>query len=117
MDPIPVQQSQLGEKLLSILKICQTMNSERDLDFLLDLIAREATRLMEADRASIFLLDGEKNELWSKVELGSEEVLRIDACLGIARAVTLTGQSINAEVAHQDANRGSCINAFFIGHL
>ncbi|MDA2938619.1 hypothetical protein MYX75_10195, partial [Acidobacteria bacterium AH-259-A15] len=48
------------EKLLAILNICQKMNSERDPAALLDLIAQEATRLMEADRASIFLLDKEK---------------------------------------------------------
>ncbi len=101
--PVPPRQSQLGEKLLSILKISQQVNSERDLEPLLDLIAREATRLVEADRASIFLLDQEKQELWSKVALGSEEVLRIDARLGIAGAVTLTGQSINVKDAHQDA--------------
>ncbi|MBI4490135.1 MAG: sigma-54-dependent Fis family transcriptional regulator [Deltaproteobacteria bacterium] len=79
------------------------MNSERDLEALLDLIAREATRLMEADRASIFLLDREKHELWSKVALGSEEILRIDAHSGIAGAVAMTGQTINVEDAHQDA--------------
>ena len=102
MDPIPDQQSQLGEKLLSILKICQTINSERDLEALLDLIAREATRLMEADRASIFLLDREKNEMWSKVALGSEEIIRLDAGSGIAGTVSTTGQTINVEDAHQD---------------
>ena len=94
-------QSQLGGKLLAILKICQQMNSLRDLAALLDLIAREATRLMEADRATIFLLDREKQEMWSKVALGSEEVLRFDARLGIAGAVALTGQTTNVEEAHQ----------------
>jgi GAF domain-containing protein len=67
------------DKLSSILKISQQMNSERDLGALLDLVAREATRLLEADRASIFLLDREKMELWSKVALGSDEILRFDA--------------------------------------
>ncbi len=100
--PVGMEQNQLGEKLPSILKVCQQMNSERDLGALLDLIAREATRLLQADRASLFLLDREKNELWSKVALGSEEILRFDARLGIAGAVALTGQTINVEDAHQD---------------
>jgi len=94
-------QSRLGGKLLAILKICQQMNSLTDLTALLDLIAREATRLMEADRATIFLLDRDKQEMWSKVALGSEEVLRFDARLGIAGAVALTGQTINVEEAHR----------------
>ena len=96
------QQSRLPEKLHSILKICLEMNSTRDLSALLDLIAREAARLMEADRASIFLLDREKGELWSKVALGSEEILRFDARLGIAGAAALTGQLINVQDAYQD---------------
>ncbi|MGH7775476.1 MAG: sigma-54-dependent Fis family transcriptional regulator [Candidatus Binatia bacterium] len=100
--PFASEQNHLGEKLFPILKICQKMNSERDLAALLDLIAKEATKLMEADRASLFLLDREKGELWSKVALGSEEILRFDARFGIAGAVALTGQTINVEDAHQD---------------
>ncbi|HXV82989.1 MAG TPA: sigma-54-dependent Fis family transcriptional regulator, partial [Candidatus Binatia bacterium] len=83
------------------MKICQRMNSERDLGALLDLIANEATKLMEADRASLFLLDRERGELWSKVALGAREI-RFDARLGIAGAVALTGQTINVEDARND---------------
>src|SRR5580704_9537523 len=79
-------QPELNEKLAAILSICQKMNSERDLGALLDLIAREATKLLDCDRASIFLLDRERNELWSKVALGSNEILRFDAESGIAGA-------------------------------
>lgn len=90
------------EKLLAILKICQKMNSERNLEALLDLIAREATRLVEAERASIFLLDPEQRELWSKVALGSSEIIRFDARLGIAGAAAMTGETINVREAKQD---------------
>ena len=68
---------------------------------LLDLIANEATKLMRADRASLFLLDRERGELWSKVVLGSEEI-RFDARLGIAGAVALVGETINVEDAYED---------------
>ncbi|MBI4639316.1 MAG: sigma-54-dependent Fis family transcriptional regulator [Candidatus Tectomicrobia bacterium] len=98
---VPHKQRQLSEKLLTILNICQKMNSERNLAALFDLIAREATRLIEADRASIFLLDRERSELWSIVALGSEAI-RFDARLGIAGAATLTGQTISVEDAYQD---------------
>jgi Nif-specific regulatory protein len=92
------QQSHLAENLL---KICQRMNSERDLGALLDLIANEATNLMGADRASLFLLDRDRGELWSKVALGSGEI-RFDARLGIAGAVALSGQTIKVEDARDD---------------
>ncbi len=91
-------QNHLVEQLL---KICQRMSSERSLVALLDLIVNEATELMGADRASLFLLDRERRELLSKVVLGSEEI-RFDARLGIAGAVALTGETINVEDAYQD---------------
>jgi len=91
-------QNHLAEQLL---KICQRMSSERNLVALLDLIANEATKLMGADRASLFLLDRERGELWSKVVLGSEEI-RFDARLGVAGAVALTGETINVQDAYQD---------------
>jgi len=91
-------QNHLAEELL---KICQRMNSKRDLGALLDLIANEATKLMGAERASLFLLDRKRGELWSKVALGSEEI-RFDARLGIAGAVAITGQTINVDDVEQD---------------
>jgi len=97
------QRSELSEKLAAILTICQKMNSERDLGALLDLIAREATSLLDCDRASIFLLNEDRTELWSKVALGSEEILRFDAGVGIAGNVALTGDTINVRDAYQDS--------------
>src|SRR5258705_5905050 len=102
--------SRLHEKLSAILTISQQMNSERDLGALLDLVAREATRLLEADRASIFLLDREKVELWSKVALGSDEIIRFDARKGIAGAAALTGKVINVSDAYNDDRFNSAID-------
>jgi Nif-specific regulatory protein len=93
------QHNHLAEDLL---KICQRMNSEREVGALLDLIANEATKLLEAERASLFLLDRERGELWSKIALGSQEI-RFDARLGIAGAVALSGETINVEDAHRDS--------------
>ncbi|MDE3164649.1 MAG: sigma-54-dependent Fis family transcriptional regulator [Acidobacteriota bacterium] len=97
-----LSQAELHQRLAAILAICQKMNSERDLGALLDLIAREATNLLDCDRASIFLLDRETNELWSKVALGSDEILRFDARRGIAGTAALTGATINVRDAYSD---------------
>ncbi|MGH9719219.1 MAG: GAF and HD-GYP domain-containing protein, partial [Bryobacteraceae bacterium] len=70
------------QKLNAILRLCQKMNTEQNLDVLLDLVAREATHLLECDRASIFLVDRERSELWSKVALGSDEILRFESSKG-----------------------------------
>jgi Nif-specific regulatory protein len=93
-------QPEWNEKFAAILSISQKMNSERDLGALLDLIVREATNVLACDRASIFLLDRERNELWSKVALGSEEILRFDASVGIAGKAATTGETINVQDAY-----------------
>lgn len=97
-----IPQSELNERLAAILAICQKINSERDLGALLDLIAREATSLLDCDRASIFVLDPERRELWSKVALGSGEILRFDAHRGIAGTAVSTGNVINVKDAYSD---------------
>src|SRR5258707_15590967 len=103
-------QPELNERLAAILGICQKMNSERDLGALLDLIAREATSLLDCDPAGIFLLDRESNELWSKVALGSDEILRFDARRGIAGTTALTGATINVRDAYSDPRFSTCID-------
>ncbi len=93
----------MDEKLIEILKLCRQMNSLQDRTALLDLIAREAARLMDADRASIFLLDHERNQLWSQVALGSDEILQLDVDVGIAGAVVRNGETINVQDAQRDS--------------
>lgn len=88
--------------LNAILEICQKIISERDLDTLLDLITEEAARLLDAERASLFLLDRERNELVSKVAMGSAEVIRIGASQGVAGHVATTGETVSVDDAYSD---------------
>ena len=99
--PVSHEESWHGEKFRALLQICQKINSERNLAAVLDLIAREATKLMEADRSSIFLLDREKRMLWSQVTQDGETI-QFDARLGIAGAVVMTGQTISIADAYND---------------
>jgi Nif-specific regulatory protein len=97
-----VARPELDARLSAILSICRKMNSERDLGALLDVIAQEATHLLACERASIFLLDRDSNELWSKVALGSQEILRFDARLGVVGSAALTGETVNVRDAYAD---------------
>lgn len=99
-----------SSKLQTVLQICQKINAERDLVALLELIAREATRLMEAERASVFLLDRVTNELWSHVALESKP-LRFPAHMGIAGSTVQTGETINVANVHQDPRFFSGVDA------
>jgi Nif-specific regulatory protein len=91
-----------SQKLAAILRVCQRMNSERDLNALLDLVVVEAARLLDCERASIFLFTATREELVSRVALGSEQTIRVRAGVGIAGAVAATGRSIVVNDAYSD---------------
>ncbi len=91
------------EKLGGILDVAKALVAERDLDRLLKLIVDAAQRVVEADRCSLFLVDHERGELWTKVAqgLGVKEI-RIPMNRGIAGAVASTDKVINIPDAYKD---------------
>ncbi|MCP3141613.1 GAF and HD-GYP domain-containing protein [Pyxidicoccus xibeiensis] len=103
--PAQPQPPDLGRrlaKLTSILDVAKAMSAEHDLDLLLPLILFEATKVVEADRCSLFILDRERNELWSKVAQGSKSEIRLPVGSGIAGQVAQTGTVINIPDAYSD---------------
>src|SRR5438270_3526444 len=93
----------LDDRLAGILAICRKMNSQRELGPLLDVIAREAGSLLDCDRASIFLLDRDGKEVWSKIAPGSDDIVRSDAALGIAGRAVTTGETVNLRDISSDS--------------
>ena len=93
-----------SDPLLALLKVGRTMAVETNLDTLLTIIAKEINEALDADRCTVFLLDKEKNELWSKVALGVDNTkeIRFNANLGIAGSVVQTGETINIQDAYND---------------
>ncbi|HEX6174651.1 MAG TPA: sigma-54-dependent Fis family transcriptional regulator, partial [Candidatus Binatia bacterium] len=90
------------EKLRTVLNTCKKMSSVGDIISLLDHITTQAAELLEADRASIFLLDREKCELWSIITHEEKKrMVMFDARLGIAGAAAMSGQTINVADAYE----------------
>src|SRR5918999_2780332 len=90
------------EKLRRVLSTCKRMSSVGDIISLLDHITIQAAELLQADRASIFLLDREKCELWSVITHEEEKrMVMFDARLGIAGAAAMSGHTINVEDAYE----------------
>jgi Nif-specific regulatory protein len=85
------------EKFSSLLDISRRINSEKNFDDLLRIIAEEAAKLVDAERATIFLLDKEKGELWAKFAMGLSDTIRFDSRLGIAGAVLIAGKTMIVE--------------------
>jgi Nif-specific regulatory protein len=89
------------DKYTALLDISSRLNSEKNFEQLLKLIADEATKHVDAERATIFILDKEKGELWAKVALGVENMIRFDSRLGIAGAVLIAGKALVVEDAYR----------------
>ena len=101
MNPNPLEAR--VEKLTALLEVGKAMASERNLDRLLQLILSDVTKVMEADRSSLFLVDRERNELWSKIAQGLEvREIRIKIGMGISGYVAQTGKTVNIQDAYND---------------
>ncbi len=91
------------EKLHRLVEATKVVNSTLNIDKLLSLILDNAVQTVKADRGTLYLLDENKHELWSKVLQGSELVeIRIPVGLGIAGKVAEAGEVINITDAYKD---------------
>jgi len=88
------------DKFLALLAISHRMIAEKDFDELLNIITIDAAKLLDAERAAIFLLDRTTGQLWAKTALGVSDSIRFDSRLGIAGAVLVSGKNIIVEDAY-----------------
>ncbi|MBN2367224.1 MAG: GAF domain-containing sensor histidine kinase [Calditrichaeota bacterium] len=94
---------QKEKELYSIQKIGQALSSTLHLDELLNLIMKEITILSNADRSTLYLVDREKGEIWSKIALKAEiKEIRQKLGVGISGYVAATGDKINIRDAYRD---------------
>jgi adenylate cyclase len=90
------------EEQRAILDIAQALGSQLGLVPLLEKILEKTSQLLHADRASVFLLDRQRRELWSKVAQGMETAeIRVPMDRGISGHVATTGQAVNIDDAYQ----------------
>jgi len=87
-------------QLEALLSLQQDLALETDIDKVLTRIVKTATSMLSAERATLFVIDNTKNELWSRVltegtEPGVTEVREI--------RLPLDGRSLAAEAARGGA--------------
>ena len=94
------------EKLNLLVEFGARISSELRLDKLLDIIAQQITRMLNVGRCTIYLKDGERHELWSKIAQGRGlEHTEIRVPLNgnnVVAIVARTGQTINMPNAYED---------------
>jgi sigma-B regulation protein RsbU (phosphoserine phosphatase) len=91
-------------ELSSIIEATKRLNSTLDLGELIHIILQIATRQTGADRGTVFLVDRERQEMWSLVGLGLDErVIRFPLSRGIAGWVAREGSAVRLENAYDDS--------------
>ncbi|MBV1876339.1 MAG: GAF domain-containing protein [Pseudomonadales bacterium] len=104
-----IQSSQLIEQMqrntvqeMEFLDMIADITSEIDIGQLLQQVMQEATRMLEAERSSLFMNDEKTNELWMYVGEGLTTEIRLPNTAGIAGAVFTSGETINIPHAYAD---------------
>ncbi len=94
---------QFHQKEMEFFNIVSDVTAEIDLGALLQKVMSEATRMLNAERATLFLNDEKTNELFSKIGLGlAAAEIRLPNHLGIAGAVFTSRQTLNIPYAYAD---------------
>ena len=87
---------------MEFISIVSDVTAEIDLGALLQRVMEEATRMLNADRATLFLND-ETNELFSRVAMGEGiGEIRLPNTAGIAGSVFTSGKTMNIPYAYAD---------------
>ena len=92
------------DRLSLLIDASKIVNSAIDIDKLLRLILDVATRSINADRGTLYLVDHQAHELWSMVAQGNDVVeIRLPMGKGLAGYVGETGEVVNIADAYKDS--------------
>ena len=90
-------------RLNMLIEASKSVNSAIEIDKLLGLILDAASRSINADRGTLFMLDAATGELWSRVAQGNNIVeIRLPVGKGLAGYVAKTGEVVNITDAYKD---------------
>ncbi len=90
-------------RLMAIVEVGKLLNSTLDLQKILSIILDTAIKNLDADRGTLYLIDRQKNELWSKVLQGENLVeVRLPLGQGIAGFVGKTGKRLILKDVYKD---------------
>lgn len=89
------------DDLQALLEVSRALVATTDLDDLLELITTQAARILDAERATLFLYDPETRVLRSRIAQGVEEI-HLPMSKGVAGAVVRSGRVLNVPSAYDD---------------
>ncbi|MDI6733333.1 MAG: HD domain-containing protein, partial [Planctomycetota bacterium] len=93
-----------ADKLSTLLQISTALMREKDINRLLKLIVDKTTFILEAERSSIFLMNYDTNELYSRMAMLKEtSEIRFPADKGIAGYAVKNSTVVNIPDAYKDS--------------
>lgn len=93
----------IDARLSGLLEITRAVGSTLDLDELLAVVMDHVTRLLGADRSTLFLVDERRGEIWSKIAQGAHvQEIRLPLGKGVAGHAAQAGEVVNIADAYQD---------------
>ena len=88
---------------IEFLEVISEMTSDINIESLLQKVMAEATRMLGAERSTLFLNDKKTNQLWSQVGQGLGAMqIRLPNHIGIAGTVFTSGTTVNIPHAYAD---------------
>lgn len=92
------KQIKLTERLSTHLAVSEDLGSELDFDTLFHLIIHKLTRAMKAERTSLYIIDEDNQEVWTKVAEQANDI-RLPIEQGVCGRVARTGEIVNVKDA------------------
>lgn len=101
--PVSEESHMTKDELEMILRAAEMVNSTIKVDELLSNIVSVATEITNADRGTLYLIDKDKNELWSLVVVGNNvKEIRLRVGEGLAGYVAQSGETLNIKDVQSD---------------
>jgi adenylate cyclase len=95
--------TRVRQQEMEFINVVSEATADIKLGSLLQKVMGEATRMLNAERSTLFLNDEKSNQLWSEVGQGLDAMqIRLPNHLGIAGAVFTSGKTINIPYAYAD---------------
>lgn len=103
--PLGMRPLSAVQELNAMRTVSEVMTSNINLDDLLNLILNKLVNTINAERGTLYLVDEERGELWSKVlleDVGPLSEIRVKMGDGIAGHVAVSGEVLNIPDAYAD---------------
>ena len=103
VDELTAELARSERRSKALQEVGLALGSTLDLDQLLELILKKITDLLDADRATLYLLDEQRKRLLSRIMIGDEaRSIELPVGEGIAGHVAKVGRSVRVRDAYRD---------------